>query len=192
MFLLCQPFACIFKVSLQLCGLYFYCISTCALVSHSIMILLAAHFPRCYAVLFIGDYGNNKVRALDLSTSMVALSPVASCCIVNEATISVCGGVVVCFIACVFRFPPMLAAVLPHPATAHSVRPFATRFLQAHLSYCSACTASTGLRSAACVIVDSSGTMFVSGYCSNVIHSYIMYRLRVLWVHFTKLHSESL
>jgi hypothetical protein len=154
---------------------YYYYISTCALVSHSIMILLVTHFPRCCAVLFIGDYYNNKVRALDLSTSMVALSAVASCCRVNYATISVCGGVVVCFSGRVFRFPPMLAAVLPHPATAHSVRPFAARFLQAHLSYCSACTASAGLNNAACVIVDSSGTMFVSGYCSNVIHSCIMY-----------------
>ncbi len=164
-----------FNVSLQrkLCGLYFYYKSTCAFVSHSIMILLTAHFRRCYAVLFIGDFGNNKVRALDLSTSMVALSPVASCCRVSDATISVCGGVIVCFSARVFRFPPMLAAVQPHPATAHSVRPFASRFFQAHLSYCFACTASAGLKGAACVIVDSSVTMFVSGYCSNIIHSFI-------------------
>jgi hypothetical protein len=136
------------------------------------MILLAAQFPRCCAVLFIGDERNNKVRALDLSTSMVSPSAVASCCRLNDAIISVCGGVV-CFSARVFRFPPMLAAVLAHPATAHSVRPFATRFLQSDLSCYSACTASAGLRNAACVIVDTSGTMFVSGYCSNVIHSFI-------------------
>jgi hypothetical protein len=131
-FLFCHTFACIFNVSLQrkLCGLYFYYISTCALVSRSFMILFAAHFPRHCSVLFIGDLGSNKVRALDLPTSMVALSAVASCCRVNDATTIVCGGVVVCFSARVFRFPPMLAAVLIYPATAHLVRPFATRFLQ--------------------------------------------------------------
>jgi hypothetical protein len=140
------------------------------------MIVLAAHFPRCYVVLFIGDQSNNKVRALDLPTSMVVLSAVASCCRVNDATISVCDSGS-SFSARVFRLPPMLAVVLLHPATAHSVRPFAIRFLQAHLSFCSACTASAGLKSAVCVIVDSSGTMFVSGYCSNVtlIHNVLVY-----------------
>ncbi len=149
----------------------FYHIFTCALVSHSIMVLLVAHFPRYYTVLFIGDYDNNKVRALDLSTSMVAISVVASCCRVNDATISI---VAVSVLQC----PRVQVSTYAGSGSASSSNGPLSKTLRNSipsddLSYSSACTASAGLNGATCAVVDSSGTMFVAGYCSNVVHSYI-------------------